>query len=115
VTTVAAVSFSRSGTLTTRVERGGRFAVPGARLACAAGATCTARVEVRTRRRGGRALGGATLTVGPAGERAVRATLRRGARRRLARSGRLAVWVRIGLGDGSAAARRVTLLAPRRR
>jgi hypothetical protein len=112
---VASLVFARSGALTTRVDRGGRFAVPGARLACAAGATCTARVKVRSRRRGGRALGGATLIVGPAAERAVRATLRRSARRRLARTGRLAVWVRIGLSDGSTTARRVTLLAPRRR
>ena len=72
-------------------------------------------MKVRSRRQGGRALGGATLTVGPAAERAVRATLRRPARRRLARSGRLAVWVRIGVGDGAATVRRVTLLAPRRR
>ena len=111
----ASLRLAPSGRLSAQVNKQGRFSVAGARLHCASTTECLVRVQVRTRRSGGRRIGGATLAINPDASRGLAARLERAARTRLARHGRTRAWIRVALGDGSTVIRRITLLAPRRR
>jgi hypothetical protein len=101
--------------LKARVDRRGRFWVPGGRVRCVTGTACRIRVKVSARGDAARLLGAMTLPVRAGHERAVRAKLSRAGRALLARHRRLGVRVRIKLAPDRTSTTRLTLLAPRRR
>jgi hypothetical protein len=96
-----------------RVDRRGRFALRGVRVACRGAAACRVRATVRSRN-GARVLGAATLRVPARQARTVRARLTRRGRSLLARRGRLSARVSVRLAPGRSRSARIILLAPRR-